>query len=160
MVSGLDVMHPPAGGLDGARALVAEHDRHPFVPEVALRQVQVRMAHAGRCDANQHLVRTRLLQEDVLHLQPGTDLGQDGGPDPERLAAGVVRHARRQRTRYRSSASRSRSMPRPGPSGGCTVPSGPISSGAGSSQSRRSALQAGGSNGTSMNGTVETAIAR
>ena len=52
-------------------------------------------------------------------------------------------------TRHRSSASRSGSTPRPGPAGGAIVPSAAISTGAGSSQSRRSAVQAGGSNGTS-----------
>ncbi len=50
--------------------------------------------------------------------------------------------------------------PSPGPGGGAIVPSAAIAIGAGSSQSRRSAVQAGGSYGTSTYGTVENASAR
>ena len=52
-------------------------------------------------------------------------------------------------TRCASSASRSGSTPRPGPGGGAIVPSAAISSGRGSSQSRRAGVHAGGSSGTS-----------
>ena len=74
--------------------------------------------------------------------------------DPHRLAhARASTAARTDRlahaTRCGSRASRSGSTPRPGPAGGAIVPSAAISTGAGSSQSRRSADHAGGSNGTS-----------
>ena len=65
--------------------------------------------------------------------------------------AKIARQAGRsaQPTRHVSRASRSGVTPRPGPGGGAIVPSGAISSGAGSSQSRRSGVHAGGSKGTS-----------
>ena len=97
------------------------------------------------------------------------------GPAPRRRAAassstGSIASGRpgARRTAARTSisrpgalrgASRSGSTPRPGPAGGAIVPSAAISTGAGSSQSRRAGAQAGGSSGTSTYGHVETASA-
>ena len=82
-----------------------------------------------------------------------------GGAQLDVLDADVARLAQDDRphaTRQRSSASRSGVTPSPGPGGGAIVPSAAISTSAGSSQSRRSADQAGGSYGTSTYGHVET----
>ena len=99
------------------------------------------MAHARRGDAHEHLVRLRLVELDLL--------------DDERACRGSCRTAARIRISRPASARARRGRARrrgPGPAGGAIVPSAAISSGAGSSQSRRSADQAGGSNGTSTNG--------
>ncbi len=108
--------------------------------EVAVREVQVGVADPRRCDAHQHLAGAGRVEAQLLDPHRFAHPVEHGGADGD-LAA----HA----TRHRSRASRSGSTPRPGPSGGAMVPSAAISTGAGSSQSRRSADHAGGSNGTS-----------
>ena len=110
-----------------------EHDGPAAGAEVAVGEVQVGVAHAGRADPHEHLAGPRLVELDALHGERPAGLVEDGRAD--------LHHA----TRRRSSASRSGSTPSPGPGGGAIVPSGAIVTGAGRSQSRRSGDQAGGS---------------
>src|SRR5215218_5130116 len=110
--------------------------------------VEVGVADARRGDADEHLARAGRVELELAHLEWRAGRLQDGGADP---------HA----TRCGSSAARSGTTPSPGPAGGATVPSGPISTvKPPSAQSRRTGVQPGGSYGTSTNGHVETASAR
>ena len=128
-----DVVDPFADRLDDPRALVTEDDRVAPVPEVAVGEVQVRVADARRGHADEHLARAGRLELELAHLQRRGVGVQYGRAHP---------HA----TRCASSASRSGVTPRPGPGGGAIVPSAAISTTAPpSSQSRRSGPQPGGS---------------
>ncbi len=150
-VAGGDVRDARADRLDDAGALVPEHDRPAAVAQVALGEVQVGVAHARSRHAHEHLVVLGRVQQQPLDAHRQAVALEHGRLDLDRGAA----HA----TLWRSSASRSGSTPSPGPAGGRIVPSAAIRTGAGSSQSRRSAVHAGGSNGTSTYGHVENASA-
>src|SRR5262249_52541818 len=139
------VLDPGSDLLHDACALVAEHHGPAAVAERAVGEVEVGAADARSGDADEHLAVARRVE---IHPRGGDGL------------AGLADHGGPHETRYPSSASRSGSPPSPGPSGGAIVPSGATSSGAGRSQSRRSADQAGGSSGTSTYGHDETASAR
>ena len=120
-------------------------------PRCPSRQVEVGVADARGGDADAHLPRTG-----GSRITSSTDIGSP----MRRSTAARTRIGSFIATRCASRASRSSVTPRPGPSGGRIVPSAAIGIGRGNIRSRRSGPQAGGSNGTSMNGTVDTAIAR
>ncbi len=145
MIAGHYVVDSHADGFDDAGALVPEHHRPPAPAELPVRQANVGVADTGSCDADEHLAGLRRIELDLFDLDGATRLAEDDGSHP---------------TRHCSSASKSGLTPSPGPGGGAIVPSAAISTGCGSSQSRRSAGSPGGSNGTSTNGHVETASAR
>ena len=125
-VAGRDAVDAVADRLDHARALVPEH--HRPAPGARAR----RRRGAGRSGRRPRRRRGRAPRpraggssDTSSHRQRPAGLVQDGGAR--------LHHA----TRCASSASRSGSTPSPGPCGGAIVPSAAISSGAGSSQSRR-----------------------
>ena len=67
MIAGADVLDAGPDGLDHSRTLVAEHDREAPGAQVAVRQVEVGVAHARRRDPNEHLARARRVERDLLH---------------------------------------------------------------------------------------------
>ena len=138
VIARCDVRHRRAYCFDHSRALVPHDHRPAPAAELAVRQPHVRVTHARGRDAHEHLVVAGRRELDLFDHERLPRLVEDGGANPH------------QPTRYCSSTSKSGTTPRPGPSGGPIVPSAAISSVTGSSQSRRSADQAGGSNGTSM----------
>jgi hypothetical protein len=69
MVSGRDVPDCGADGLDDARTLVTHHGG-PLAgaAEVAVRMADVRMAHPDGGDPDEHFIRLRWIELDVLDL--------------------------------------------------------------------------------------------
>ena len=130
MVARRDVIDPVADRLDNPRALVTEDHRPASVAELAVGEPHVGVTHAGCGDADEHLVRLRRIELHVLDRDGALWMTQDDRSHP---------------TRHCSSVSKSGSTPSPGPTGGAIVPSAAISTGCGSSQSRRSAVRPGGS---------------
>src|SRR5262249_13117584 len=109
VVSRRHVRDVRADRLDDTRALVA-HDGGPLPgTEVAVRMADVRVAHAGRGDANEDLVGLRRIELDLLDL--------DG---PARMTENRSANAH-QPIRYCSSESKSGTTPNPGPGGGPMV---------------------------------------
>ena len=147
VVAGRDVDNGLTDRLDDACSFVADDCWPATGPEVAVREPHVGVTHADRGDANEYLTGLRRVQVDVLDLDGLARSPKDGSANAHHPI------------RYRSSASKSGTTPRPGPGGGPMVPSAAIARVVGSSQSRRSALHAGGSNGTSRYGQVENASA-
>ena len=128
-----------ADGLDDAGALVPEHRRPAPVAEVAVGEADVGVAHARRRDPHQHLARVRRVEGQRLDAQRRARLVQHGGADLH------------QATRCSSRRSRSGTTPSPGPGRRRDRPvRRDLDRGPPSSQSRRSGVHPGGSNGTSM----------
>ena len=137
--------------LDHAGTLVTQDDRHAFGPEVALRQVEVGVAHARGGDAHAHLPRLR--EDRGARPRPTSARPCDAGRRPARGSGRSCRPGALERVEIERHA-QARAL------GRTDRAVGRDGSGRGNIQSRRSGPQAGGSNGTSMNGTVDTAIAR
>ena len=81
MVAGRDVRDPLPHRLDDAGALVAEHTGSGK-RQVAVAGDVVGVADAAGRDPDERLARARLLQLDLLDLEVGVELRQDGGRDP------------------------------------------------------------------------------
>ena len=79
-VARLHVRHARSDCLDDARALVPEDHRPAPAAELAVGEVEVGMADAGRCDTDEDLVVSRGVELDVLDRNRCPRLAQDGGP--------------------------------------------------------------------------------
>ncbi len=78
MITGLDMCHVLADRLDDAGRLVA-HDHRRRVGIFSLEKVEIAVAQASRCSADQYLAATRLVGHDVLDDEVARDLMKNGG---------------------------------------------------------------------------------
>ena len=72
-------MHVVADRFDDTGALVAQHHRLRPLP-LALEDVQVGAADPDRRHADEHLVRARLAELDLAHLERAADLAKQRRP--------------------------------------------------------------------------------
>jgi hypothetical protein len=66
MVTGRRPIHLWADGVDDTRPLVPGNDRKPLSAQVPVREMEVRMADAGRGHPHEHLASTRRVELDFL----------------------------------------------------------------------------------------------
>ena len=80
MVTRRRTVHAGSHGLDDAGALVPGNDREPVRAQVALGQMEVRVADPGRGHAHQHLLVARRVEVHLLDAGRGAGLTEDDRP--------------------------------------------------------------------------------
>jgi hypothetical protein len=90
-VAGANVGHALPHRLDDTGALVSQHGRPPPVAQVALGQMQVGVAHAGRGHPHQHLVVAGRVEQQRLDAQRRALVLEHGGPDLDGAGAHPTR---------------------------------------------------------------------